>query len=86
MGPSNSTKWDKILSEVIRKHWLNAKENDAFTNYPLDIEFCKKDILFGLLERWLRGQKDNYMKPRTRNKKPRSRVKHRVSLRFLSIF
>ena len=64
---------------MIIKHWLNAKDNDAFTNYPLDIEFCKKDILFGLLEHWLRGQKDNYMKPWTLKKKPRSRVKKRVS-------
>lgn len=67
------TQWDTLVINVIVKHWLFARSKGAFQDYALNPEFCTKEILFGILSRWLRGQKEKYGK--VKDKTPAFKVK-----------
>ena len=73
------TPWDRTVLEVIVKHWLHAKGDGAFVNYPLEDQHCVSITLHGLAERWLRGQKDKYQKPKVRSTQTKPRVRKQVS-------
>ena len=74
------TKWDNLILTVIVKHWLHAKEEGAFSKYAIDTQYSRREVILGLSESWLRGQKDNYCNPRSRRKSCKSRVKQNVSM------
>ncbi|CAH7688225.1 hypothetical protein PPACK8108_LOCUS23161 [Phakopsora pachyrhizi] len=43
------TKWDGLVINVVVKHWLHAKNNQAFEEYPLQQEYCTNTICLSWL-------------------------------------
>ncbi|CAH7682221.1 hypothetical protein PPACK8108_LOCUS15012 [Phakopsora pachyrhizi] len=54
------TRWDGLVIDILVKHWLYAKNKEAFQEYPLQSDFCTKTIVSAIVEQWLRGQKASY--------------------------
>ncbi|CAH7688538.1 hypothetical protein BY996DRAFT_8399255 [Phakopsora pachyrhizi] len=54
------TSWDGLVIDILVKHWLYAKNKEAFQEYPLQSDFCTKAIVSAIAEQWLRGQKASY--------------------------
>ena len=67
------------MLEVIVNNWLHAKGDGAFLNYPLEDQHFVSITLHGLAERWLRGKKDEYQKPKVWSTKTKTRVRKQVS-------
>ncbi|CAH7677697.1 hypothetical protein PPACK8108_LOCUS12886 [Phakopsora pachyrhizi] len=70
------TRWDGLVIDILVKHWLYAKNKEAFQEYPLQSDFCAKTIVSAIVERWLRGQKASYGKDEITNQNL-SRIKKR---------
>ena len=74
------TPWDQVVTSTIVKHWLFAREQAAFSEYPLNPDHCNKTSLVAMVERWTRGQKLIHGKP-TRNRRGySSRIKKKLNL------
>ena len=71
--------WDCLMLEVLVKHWLDAKGQGAFFNYVLEEEYCTSEIIHGVAERWLRGQKEEKRKPKIQSKTTKPKVRQQVS-------
>ncbi|MBW0461340.1 hypothetical protein O181_001055 [Austropuccinia psidii MF-1] len=72
------TKWDNIILGFITKHWLHAFNIGSFKNNSLDPSQCQHEKVIRISERCLRGQKDNFRKPKIPRKtrtKPHVRSK-----------
>ncbi|CAH7665776.1 hypothetical protein PPACK8108_LOCUS65, partial [Phakopsora pachyrhizi] len=54
------TRWDGLVIDILVKHWLYAKNKEAFQEYHLKSDFCTKTIVSAIVEQWLRGQKAFY--------------------------
>jgi len=74
------TAWDKVMLEVVVKHWLKGYGEGAFANYAIEEVHCNSLTIHGLAERWLRGQKDQIRKPKCRNTRTKPRIKNKVCL------
>ncbi|CAH7671161.1 expressed protein [Phakopsora pachyrhizi] len=61
------TRWDGLVIDILVKHWLYAKNKEAFQEYPLQSDFCTKTIVSAIVEQWLRGQKASYGKDKITN-------------------
>lgn len=72
------TIWDSITSNIIVKHWLHAKSEGAFSRYAIDTQHGTFEIILGLLERWLRGQKDIFRRNKSKKNPTKSRLKNKV--------
>ncbi|CAH7689290.1 expressed protein [Phakopsora pachyrhizi] len=70
-------KWDGLVIDILVKHWLYAKNKEAFQEYPLQSDFCTKTIVSAIVERWLRGQKASYGKDKITNQNL-SRIKKKI--------
>ncbi|KAI8453402.1 hypothetical protein BY996DRAFT_6609422 [Phakopsora pachyrhizi] len=44
------TKWDGLVINFLVKHWLHAKNNQAFEEYPLQQEYCTNTIVSAVLD------------------------------------
>ncbi|CAH7677503.1 hypothetical protein PPACK8108_LOCUS12667, partial [Phakopsora pachyrhizi] len=71
------TRWDGLVIDILVKHWLYAKNKEAFQEYPLQSDFCTKTIVSAIVERWLRGQKASYGKDKITNQNL-SRIKKKL--------
>ncbi|CAH7671650.1 hypothetical protein PPACK8108_LOCUS6448 [Phakopsora pachyrhizi] len=71
------TRWDGLVIDILVKHWLYAKNKEAFQEYPLQSDFCTKTIVSAIVERWLRGQKASYGKDKITNQNL-SRIKKKI--------
>ncbi|CAH7675015.1 hypothetical protein PPACK8108_LOCUS9978 [Phakopsora pachyrhizi] len=70
------TRWDGLVIDILVKHWLYAKNKEAFQEYPLQSDFCTKTIVSAIVEQWLRGQKASYGKDKITNQNL-SRIKEK---------
>ncbi|CAH7687028.1 hypothetical protein BY996DRAFT_4572912, partial [Phakopsora pachyrhizi] len=61
------TSWDGLVIDILVKHWLYAKNKEAFQEYPLKSDFFTKTIVSAIVEQWLRGQKASYGKDKNNN-------------------
>ncbi|CAH7682523.1 hypothetical protein BY996DRAFT_8688380 [Phakopsora pachyrhizi] len=71
------TRWDGLVIDILVKHWLYAKNKEAFQEYPLQSDFCTKTIVSAIVEQWLRGQKASYGKDKITNQNL-SRIKKKI--------
>ncbi|CAH7670786.1 hypothetical protein PPACK8108_LOCUS5521 [Phakopsora pachyrhizi] len=71
------TRWDSLVIDILVKHWLYAKNKEAFQEYPLQSDFCTKTIVSAIVEQWLRGQKESYGKDKITNQNL-SRIKKKL--------
>ncbi|CAH7682264.1 hypothetical protein PPACK8108_LOCUS16002 [Phakopsora pachyrhizi] len=74
---ASQTRWDGLVIDILVKHWLYAKNKEAFQEYPLQSDFCTKTIVSAIVERWLRGQKASYGKDKITNQNL-SRIKKKL--------
>ncbi|KAI8448069.1 hypothetical protein BY996DRAFT_4591948 [Phakopsora pachyrhizi] len=44
------TMWDGLVIDILVKHWLYAKNKEAFQEYPLQSDFCTKTIVSAIVE------------------------------------
>ncbi|CAH7670404.1 hypothetical protein PPACK8108_LOCUS5107 [Phakopsora pachyrhizi] len=66
-----------IATEEAIKHWLYAKNKEAFQEYSLQSDICTKTIVSAIVEQWLRGQKVSYGKDKNNNQNL-SRIKKKL--------
>lgn len=56
-GKSDDSVWNCVVLAICLKHWLWAKEHNAFSHYSIDPKFSGNAIVLGVMERWVRGQR-----------------------------
>ncbi|CAH7688462.1 hypothetical protein PPACK8108_LOCUS23432 [Phakopsora pachyrhizi] len=74
---ASQTSWDGLVIDILVKHWLYAKNKEAFQEYPLQSDFCTKIIVSAIVEQWLRWQKASYGKDKNNNQNL-SRIKKKL--------
>ncbi|KAI8443127.1 hypothetical protein BY996DRAFT_8696341 [Phakopsora pachyrhizi] len=78
---ASQTSWDGLVIDILVKHWLYAKNKEAFQEYLLHSDFCTKTIVSAIVEQWLRGQKTSYGKDKNNNQNL-SRIEKKVPFKL----
>lgn len=63
---SRDSQWDNTMLVFLVKHIKWADKHDAFSRYSINRDHTSDEILWGVLERWLRGRAEDRAK-RMRN-------------------
>jgi hypothetical protein len=79
------THWNRVMTSLLVKHWLNAKKQGLFNKLPINPSHMTESKAEGMVTRWIRGRASDIQSGRNQPEKIR-RVEKNKKKRVVSKF
>lgn len=77
-GSTINSPWNHIMLPLLHKHWQWAMAHGAFSSYATSPKYSSDAVIRGVIERWLRGKREE--DESYHNRKKRNQRRRTVSL------